>query len=186
MSDSTCRSARLLTVSGPPGSGTSTACRLLAPRLGWGYVNAGAIFRQLAEEAGVSLAEYGRQAEADPSIDRELDGRMVALARDRAPLILEGRLTGWMASRHGLDALRVWLDADPAARCARVGKRDRQDTGQALEAMLERERSETTRYAVHHGIHLDDLSIYHLVIDTGANPPEAVVGQVLARVQEGL
>jgi predicted cytidylate kinase len=172
---------RVVTVSGPPGSGTSTACRLLVERLGWLYVNAGGIFRELAEEAGLSLAEYGRRAEIDPRIDRELDSRMIELARTRAPIVLEGRLTGWMAVRHDVAALRVWLDAPAAVRCTRVGRRDRQTDDQALAAMLERERSEATRYARHHGIRIEDLSIYHLVIDTGVDRPEVVVDRILAR-----
>ena len=40
--------AQIITVSGLPGSGTSTACGQLAARLGWVYVDAGQIFRQLA------------------------------------------------------------------------------------------------------------------------------------------
>ncbi|MFA6107710.1 MAG: AAA family ATPase [Candidatus Latescibacterota bacterium] len=186
MSDPSEVQVRVVTVSGPPGSGTSTACRLLVERLGWFYVNAGGIFRQLAEEAGLSLAEYGRRAEVDPRIDRELDNRMVELARTRAPIVLEGRLTGWMAVCHGLEALRVWLDAPAAVRCQRVGRRDRQNGDQALAAMLERERSESTRYALHHGIRLEDLSIYHLVIDTGVDRPEVVVDRILARLGGGL
>lgn len=184
MTESAASTLRLLTVSGPPGSGTSTACRLLVPRLGWFYANAGAVFRQLAADAEVSLADYGRRAEADPGIDRELDRRMVELAHQRSPAVLEGRLTGWMAVRHHLPSLRVWLDAPSAVRCARIGRRDHQGEAQALAAMEERERSEASRYAQHHGIDLGDLSIYQLVIDTARHDAEAVVRQVLERLDQ--
>ena len=103
--------AQIITVSGLPGSGTSTACGQLCTRLAWAYVDAGQIFRQLARESGLSLAEFGQRAEADARIDRQLDGRMVARAQAEAPIVLEGRLTGWMAHRHDLAAFKVWLAA---------------------------------------------------------------------------
>jgi CMP/dCMP kinase len=175
---------KTLTVSGPPGSGTSTACRLLAERLGRDYVNAGQIFRQLAADAGLSLAEYGRRAEADGGIDRQLDARMVEIVRRQGQVILEGRLTGWMAHRHGLPAFKVWLDAPFGVRALRVSQRDGQPLSRALADMAARERSEAVRYAAHHGIDIGDLSIYDLVIDTERTDPPAVADRILAGLQE--
>ena len=77
--------AQIITVSGLPGSGTSTACGQLCTRVGWVYVDAGQIFRQLAKESGLSLAKFGHSAEADGGIDRQLDERMVARARGARP-----------------------------------------------------------------------------------------------------
>ena len=52
----------VLSVSGLPGSGTSTACQRLRRELGWFYANAGQVFRELAAEAGLSLAAFGARA----------------------------------------------------------------------------------------------------------------------------
>ncbi len=172
---------KILTVSGLPGSGTSTACGLLREQLGWNYVNAGQIFRDLAHRANASLAEMGRRAESDPQIDRDLDARMVQVARSEPPIILEGRMTGWMALRAELSALKVWLDAPAALRAERVGVRDGDD--QALQQMLDRQHSEAQRYRVHHGIDIGDCSIYDAVIDTAVHDPEAVVAQVMCRLE---
>lgn len=174
----------LITVSGLPGSGTSTTCKLLQATLGWRYVNAGEFFRQLAEDQGVSLAEMGRRAEADGQVDRQLDERMVHLARQEPDLIMEGRLTGWMAYRQGLPARKVWLQAPLEVRARRVGLREQQTAGQAVRAIAVRERSEHERYGRHHQIDLDDLSIYDLVLDTGVLGPEQVVERVLAALEE--
>ena len=51
----------VITVSGLPGSGTSTVCELVAQATGFRYINAGAIFRELADEDGLSFAEFGRR-----------------------------------------------------------------------------------------------------------------------------
>jgi cytidylate kinase len=174
----------IITVSGLPGSGTTTACVRLAGRLGWQHVNAGQIFRQLAAAAGVSLAEYGSRAEADGRIDRELDARMVATARRLGEAILEGRLTGWMVHRHALPALKVWLRAPVEVRAARVGRRDRQPLAEAVAAMQERERSEAARYRAFHAIDIGDLSLYDLIVDTRIHSAARAVEAILTRLQE--
>lgn len=172
----------IITVSGLPGSGTSTVSRLLVERTGWDYINAGEIFRQLAEEAGVSLMEYGRRAEGDAQIDKDLDARMVQVARGGvAGLVLEGRLTGWMAHRHDVPALKVWLDADLRSRASRASGRDGLSLEDAMEAVVGRERSEARRYVEYHGIDLTDRSIYDLVIDTCPCSPSEIAEMICSR-----
>lgn len=172
----------IVTVSGLPGSGTSTASRLLAERTGWQYVNAGAIFRQMAAETGLSLAEYGKRAEIDDTIDRDLDARIVGLARQAAGgAILEGRLTGWMAHHHDLPALKVWLNADRQTRVERVSGRDGLAPAEALRTMDERERSEHNRYTAFHSIDISDLSIYDLTLDSARCSPEEIADAIAAR-----
>ena len=173
----------IVTVSGPPGSGTSTACEQLSLRLGWHYVNAGQIFRQMAEENGVSLVDFGQRAEEDARIDRDLDARMVQIARQRQCVILEGRITGWMAAQNGLSAFKVWLQALPEVRAGRVGGRDHIEPELAMRDMAQREKSETKRYLDHYGIDIGDLSVYDLVIDTEGLAPQAVVERIAAAVE---
>lgn len=175
---------RIVTVSGPPGSGTSTVSRLLSEELEWAYVNAGQIFRQLAKEAGGSLADYGQRAEEDPQIDQKLDARMVETARQLERVILEGRMTGWMAQRHGLPALKVWLEASAEARAGRISERDSKPMAQALEEMVERERSEAKRYCEIHNIDIGDRSIYDLRIDTELYVPAQIAEKIIARLRE--
>ncbi|MGB6501651.1 MAG: AAA family ATPase, partial [Thermoplasmata archaeon] len=71
---------RVVTLGGPPGSGKSTAGRLVAAELGLQLRSAGEMFRAEAVSQGMSLAVFGRYAEAHPEVDRELDRRMQALA----------------------------------------------------------------------------------------------------------
>ena len=86
----------IVTISGLPGSGTSTASSKLRTRLNWSYVNAGQIFRVLAKEANLTLNEFGARAEIDPTIDRELDKKMIRYAKKGESTVMEGRLVGWM------------------------------------------------------------------------------------------
>jgi cytidylate kinase len=169
----------LITLSGLPGSGTSTVARTVASRLGLAHLDGGTVFRSLAAERGMSLAAFAQVAEGDDSIDRALDDRLVARARD-GDVLVESRLAGWLATRAELAALRIWIDCDEVERARRVGARDGHDTGAALATNREREASERTRYLGFYGIDLTDLSIYDLVVDSTSTPPEAIIDQIVA------
>jgi cytidylate kinase len=169
----------LITLSGLPGSGTSTVARTVAARLELDHLDGGSVFRTLASERGVSLAEFARIAEADDAIDRALDDRLVERARE-GDVLLESRLAGWLATRAELGALRVWIHCDEVERARRVGARDGHDPDEALATNQEREASERLRYQDFYGIDLLDLSIYDLVVDSTATAPDAIVEQVVA------
>ena len=75
----------LVTISGPAGSGKSTAAAALAEALGYDHVSGGDIFRDLAEERGMSLSQLIAKAEESEAIDRALDRRRVPEERLDGP-----------------------------------------------------------------------------------------------------
>ena len=152
-----------ITVSGPPGSGTTTLARSLAERLHFELISAGEMFRDLARERGLSVAEFGELAEKDVTIDALIDVRQKETAKERQNIVVEGRLSGWMVEEADL---RIWLDAPIACRAKRIANRDGMDEYTARETSLLREESERTRYRTYYKIEIDDLSPYHLVMDS--------------------
>lgn len=172
-----------VTVGGLPGSGTTTACRSLRERLGLDYVYAGQIFRDLAKERGMSLAAFGRYCEDHPEVDRELDERQLKIM-ERGNIIVEGRLSGWLAIEHDVPALTVWLWAPVDVRAERVAKREGGEPQERKLEMLEREFSEAKRYKNFYGVDIDDQSIYDLVIKTQELSPEAVVERIIEALEE--
>src|SRR5690606_35113569 len=99
----------LITISGLPGSGTTTLSRVLAADLHLERVPGGEVFRQLASEGGMSLAQFGAYAQDHPEIDQELDHRLTVRA-EAGDCVIESRLAGWLVTRAGLTAVRVWVD----------------------------------------------------------------------------
>ncbi|HTY52709.1 MAG TPA: AAA family ATPase [Methanomicrobiales archaeon] len=163
-----------ITVSGPPGSGTTTLARAIAEKHGFSLISAGEVFRDLAKEKGLTLAEFGALAEKDITIDALIDVRQKEIARAKDNIIVEGRLSGWMVE----DAdLRIWLDAPLACRAKRISTRDGMDEYTARETTLEREESERTRYRNYYRIEIDDLSPYHITMNS-----EAWSGEALASI----
>lgn len=98
----------LVTLSGLPGSGTSTLSRLVAPELGLDHLDGGTVFRSAAGDAGMGLAAFAARAEGDESIDRALDDRLTERAR-QGDVVLESRLAGWLVTRAEIPAVRVWV-----------------------------------------------------------------------------
>ncbi|PKK86399.1 MAG: cytidylate kinase [Thermoplasmata archaeon HGW-Thermoplasmata-1] len=168
----------ILTIGGPPGSGTTTACKLLEQRLRIPYVYAGGIFRDMAEERGMCLAEFGAYCERNPDIDKELDARQLEILK-HGGVVLEGRLSGWIASRNGIAAFKVWMDADLDVRAKRIVNREGGDVNSRMAEMLAREASERKRYSEYYGIDLADISMYDLVVDTGDKTPDEIVDLVI-------
>jgi cytidylate kinase len=167
----------LVTVSGLPGSGTSTVAHLLAQRLGVAHIDGGTVFRAMASERGLDLRAFSAVAEANPDIDVELDARLAAFARG-GNLVLESRLAGWIAANEGIAGTRVWIDGDERVRAQRVARREEIEPRRALEANRAREASERRRYATLYGIDLDDRSVYDLVIDATNQSAESVAESI--------
>lgn len=172
-----------ITVSGLPGSGTTTACKALQERLKIDYVYAGQIFRLLAKEHGMDLTQFGRYCEQNPEVDKKLDDRQLALLhKDR--ILIEGRLSGWIADANNIPALKVWLDADVDVRAARIVQREGGEPEARKAEMLEREFSENRRYRSYYGVDLENRDWYDLVVDTDHLTPKEVVEGILEALDE--
>ena len=120
----------------------------------------------MAVEHGMSLAEFGAYAAAEPAVDVELDRRLAERAK-QGRVVIESRLAGWIAHNEKLDALLVWIDCDEDVRARRVAAREDKSIEQARVENAEREKVERERYLALYGIDIADLSIYDLVLDSG-------------------
>jgi predicted cytidylate kinase len=168
----------LITVSGPPGSGTTTTARHVAARLELDLLPGGEVFRAMAAERSMTLAEFGSYAADHPDVDVELDGRLADRARTGA-VVIESRLAGWIARQEGLPALRVYVDCDPRIRAERVAGRDGTPVARALADNRQRETVERDRYLALYGVDVDDRSIYDIVVDSGSLTADEVADHVV-------
>jgi cytidylate kinase len=166
-----------VTVSGPAGVGKSTTAAALADRLSYEHVSGGDIFRSVANERGLTALELNQLAEDDDDIDRALDRRQRTIAEERDDVVLESRLSGWMAGEHA--DIRIWLDAPPSIRVARIADREDKSVDVACEETEARAASEAHRYREYYGIDIDDRSIYDLTLSTARWSPDATA-RVLA------
>ena len=168
-----------ITISGPPGSGTTTVAKKLSEKLGIPLISAGEVFRQLAMEKGMTLEEFSKLAETDPKIDNLVDQRQKELSNQYDSGIFEGRLSGWM-----IDAdLKVWIYCRPEVRYERIAKRENKPIEVVRAETKLREESERSRYLKIYGIDIDDLSIYHLAVNSEKFNPDEIVEIILKALE---
>ena len=171
-----------ITISGPPGSGKTTACSKLSEKLGLEAVVFGKIFRELAAEKNLSLVELGAIAEQDPSIDKMIDSRILEIARANDNIILESRLSAYMCARNDIPAFKIYIDASPEVRMSRIGVREGETVEEACAKTVDRQKSEAKRYKMYYDIDIEDKSVYDLVINTDNLDPDQVVEKILEAV----
>jgi cytidylate kinase len=153
-----------VTVSGLPGSGTTSLARYLAAEHNLDLISAGEVFRQMAKEREMDLVEFGRLASEDSSIDRLIDERQKEIAAERNDIIVEGRLSGWFI---GDAELKIWLTASLECRIRRILARDViENLDIAKKTTRQREECEAERYRTYYDIDIGDLSPYHMVLNS--------------------
>ena len=109
-----------LTVSGHPGSGTSTLVEGLKNHFGWLSVNGGEIFRSEAKNRDMTLSEFGKLCSDDQSVDLALDEILRNYIADDETNIIESRLAGWWAFKMEAECRRIWLKVSEEERARRV------------------------------------------------------------------
>jgi cytidylate kinase len=172
----------VVTLSGLPGSGTTTAARLVTEVTGLRHVNTGAIFREMARERGMTLNDFGKLANQNPAIDRELDARQIEICKE-GNILLEGRLAGYMLKHANIDCLAVWLHAPIDERVRRVSGRDQLSFAEARRLSVEREEDERKRFVEFYGFDLAQTTVYDLVLDSSTMRPDAICEAILTAMR---
>jgi predicted cytidylate kinase len=172
-----------ITIGGLPGTGKTTVARLLEKRLGLRYVYSGEIFREMAKKYKMSLEVFGKYCETHQEIDEKLDQYQLGILR-KENVIVEGRISGWLAYQNHIPALKVLLKADINVRARRIVKREQGDIEKRKKEILKRETSEATRYKKYYGIDVRDTSIYDIIVDASEKTPEEIVKIIIQHLEE--
>ncbi|HZD12206.1 MAG TPA: AAA family ATPase [Candidatus Binatus sp.] len=161
----------IITISGYHGTGKTTYAARLAKHEGLRHVSAGALFRKLAKEKGLTLEELGQLALKDPSIDRLIDEKTMAEA-EKGNVVIDGQISGWILKE--IADLRIYLTTPDNIRIMRIAERDRLSLEEAKRQTINRERVQSERYKLHYGFKVEDRSIYNLILDTSIGPIDQV------------
>jgi len=166
-----------ITISSKSGCGNSTVSGMLARKLGLKLINY--TFHDLAEEKKMAFEELCLLAESDDKYDLFVDKRQVELASS-GKCIMASRLAIWLLKNADL---KVYLEASPQVRAARIAGREGLSIDQALIAMAKRDKRDHQRYLRLYGINIDKYDFVDLVVDTEKGDQFYVVDQIFKKVK---
>lgn len=170
-----------ITITGDPGSGKTTFARNVSARTGYELITTGNIFRGIAKERGISVADINAQAEVEKEIDAQVDDYLVGLNNDDRNLVLDSRMA-WHFLEQSLK-IRLTVDLDVAAERI-FGDTERgddaaetfSDMDMAIKEVERRRASEIKRYKSLYSVNIGDDSNFDLVINTSHLTESEVMG----------
>tara|TARA_B100000945_G_scaffold7871_1_gene6425 strand:- start:974 stop:1531 length:558 start_codon:yes stop_codon:yes gene_type:complete len=169
-----------ITISGHPGSGTSSLVDGICKAKGWNSLNGGQIFRDEANNRGLSLAEFGDLCASDFSVDKSLDEILKSNMLDPdGPDVMESRLSGWWAHLLELDCKRIWLEVSEEVRAQRVVNREGISLDEAILGNRKRSEIDLARYQEMYGLNPEDLTPYTHVVNASNLDLDGVLNSVL-------
>lgn len=172
---------RSIVINGDLGSGKSTVSTMLARELDIRRISVGDLYREMAQQRGLTALELNLHAELDDKIDHYVDQLQRDIAMSGETLVVDSRLA-WFFFR---DALKVHLIADPVVAAYRVLGRPADTVenyasmAEAQQRLAERSESERVRFIERYGVDKTRLRNYDVVCDSTRATPEQIVAQII-------
>ncbi|MFW5885072.1 MAG: (d)CMP kinase [Patescibacteria group bacterium] len=175
----------IIAISGDLGSGKSTIAKKLAEELGLPRYYMGSILRKTAKERGLTIGELMKEAEGDPSIDKDIDDYVKNLPEKEENFVIESR-TAWFLIPN---SLKIYLQVSQKEAAKRIFKEikegnERNEGGlktfeEVLDSVKNRSLRDRDRYQKYYGVDITKEDNYDLVLDTTNLSKKEVYRKVL-------
>ncbi|KKR20080.1 MAG: Cytidylate kinase [Candidatus Moranbacteria bacterium GW2011_GWA2_39_41] len=182
----------IISLNGQEGSGKSTIATMLSEKLNIPRFYMGQIFREMAAEQGMTLPEFRKVCDQDPSADKKIDDYVIALPEKNPNFVIESR-TAW----HFIpQSIKIYLQVDSKIAAERIFKNLSEKNNRGNEdatldcvenieqSILKRRAEDSERYFSFYGIRQDEASNYDLVVNTTNLTIEQVFEKVIKYVNE--
>ena len=183
----------IISLSGAQGSGKSTVAQILADKLDWPRYYIGGLRREAAAKRGLTLAEYNKLGETDPSTDQEVDEYQKKLGETQDNFVIEGRTSWYLIPQ----SFKIYLDVEENEGSKRIfshlqlkNDRNEDDGLNSIESVKKsgqkRLESDRLRYKKYYNIDVNDVKHYDFYLDTTNLEPEEVFNTVYEAVKKQL
>ncbi len=181
----------IITISGKPGSGKTTVGTMLAEHLGFEEYDIGILRREMARKRGMTIGEYNKLGETDPSTDTEADEYQRELGLEKDNFVIQGR-TSFHFIPH---SVKIFLDVDEKVGAERIWKdlqadADKRNEGKysSVEELIEGTRvriaSDNKRFHEYYdGLDIFDKNHYDLWLDTSNITQKEVMQLILDHIE---
>lgn len=179
----------IISITGEPGAGKSTIAQLLEKELGLKRYYMGAIRRQKAADRGMTIDEYNKLGETDPTTDTEVEDYIEELGRTEDNFVIESRT----AFHFIPSSIKVMLTVEKEEGARRIvehlkekdanrNESKYQSVEEAVEGLAKRVASDELRYKKYYNIDMSDLNNFDIVVDTTNLTPEQVTQEVIRKL----
>ncbi|MFA6047450.1 MAG: cytidylate kinase family protein [Parcubacteria group bacterium] len=181
----------IITINGDEGSGKTTVAKKLAEKINFTRYTTGEIFREMSKKRGLSLVEYLKLGETDPSIDKEVDDYVIKLSKEQDNFIIDSRVA-WHFIPNSIKIYLKVAEEEGAKRIYKeiLEKNNRNETKKppasvdyVMKKVQERRETDDKRYMQYYGINIRNKNNYDFVVDTTDLDPEQVFEKVLGFIQ---
>ena len=165
---------RSIVISGPVASGTSTAAKALAKKLGLKYHSTGDYFRQYFLDHNIPL--YAKEQIPD-DVDRKIDEKFTKLAESKKGVVIDSVYAGYF-TRNMSHILRVLLTASQDQRTKRAVERTHTHK-ETAEDVKRRDRAHDLKFRkLYAKENCLNPKFFNLKIDTTNTPEEEVAKKI--------
>ena len=163
----------IISFNGDEGSGKSTVAKKIAQALHLPHYYMGQIFRDMAQKRGLTLVEYLKLGESDPSVDKEVDNYLINLSQKEKDFVIESR-TAWHLIPNSLKIYLAVTEEEGAKRIfLELQKENNRNelneiptVEKVLEKIRERRKTDDIRYLKYYGIDIRQKNNYDFILDT--------------------
>lgn len=174
-----------ITMTGNLGSGKTSVCKELK-EMGYEIISAGGLFRQLAEERGMTVVEFNKLAETDKSIDKLIDDRSTRLGRELSDAVFDSRLAWHFVE----ESFKVFLMTDVMESAKRVyndterSAESYSSVTEAAEALTKRTNLEKERFKTLYDVDYYNKNNYDLIIESTKATPRQIAEEIVRYYEE--
>ena len=174
-----------ITMTGNLGSGKTSVCKELK-EMGYEIISAGGLFRQLAEERGMTVVEFNKLAETDKSIDKLIDDRSTRLGRELSDAVFDSRLAWHFVE----ESFKVFLMTDVMESAKRVyndterSAESYASVTEAAEALTKRTNLEKERFKALYDVDYYNKNNYDLIIESTKATPRQIAEEIVRYYEE--
>jgi|TARA_Y100000031_G_scaffold64289_1_gene72109 cytidylate kinase len=165
-----------------PASGKTTIAIKIAEKYGMNYLCGGDILKEMAVSKGYQSSganwwdtENGMRFLEDRKksyqFDREVDEKLVESIVEGG-VVVTSYTAPWLSTK----GVKIWLKASPNSRSKRLASRDKIPYKEAEKIVKKRDSENIAIYRKIYGFKIDeDLSVFHLVLDTNSLSKNQVI-----------
>lgn len=169
-----------ITLTGNLGSGKSSVCRELK-EMGYEIISTGSIFREIAQQKGISVIELNEFAKKSREIDDMIDNRSIELGKTKDNAVFDSRLAWHFIP----DSFKVFLLVDTQEAADRVYNGENRNSEEyasyedTLAGLQKRAELEKERFLGLYGINYYDAANYNLILESTVATPRELAEEIV-------